>query len=231
MCTDLANYPILDSYTVLSAASMTTEFPIRISHGQHGCAWNSTSAAMFTGTENNTDVGAALEELTEFESAICSYGINKMLRENPTEITLTPGSYFGDGINFHRTVITLDGTGYENAQFCIQSSEGINFTNVRSIHLIGNATQGNVFWVADTNIKFTGRSPPYVPGVFIASSVTFENAVDVDGRIYARCNNVSFGRQSHRNDEAGVMVNGCLVPNVDGVALPPLKRPHARCFQ
>lgn len=50
-----------------------------------------------------------------------------------------------------------------------------------------------MFWLAGTAIQFTGTSPTSIPGIFIAgSTISFDNASTILGRLYAQTANIIF---------------------------------------
>jgi hypothetical protein len=117
-------------------------------------------------------------------------------------ITLYPNINYNSGssITFQGVPIILDAQGDSNAQFFITASTSFTFNNVPSITLINGASNCNIFWLAGTAIGFTGTTPDSIPGIFIAgSAITFANASQILGRLYAQTTNVTFVGSSSVN--------------------------------
>jgi len=195
MPTDITNpaYTTLNTYAVLAGSGITTVNTTTISNGKYG---SSTTTGTIVGTQDSANAGVAQSELSTLVTAINAVTVTTTITGAETSpITYIPGRYTSAStINYPSgTNIILDAQGNSNAQFFITAGSSMNFNNVASITLINNASNYNIFWLAGTDITFTGTSPLNIPGIFIAgSSITFANASQISGRLYAQTGNVTF---------------------------------------
>jgi hypothetical protein len=200
-------YSTLKKYTVLSATGLTTANTTTITNGFYGSHPAASYTGPFVGTVDSANASTAKTELTAFRADIevvrLSFPTTITLGIETTNITLYPDTNYTSGseIRFEGKPITLDARGDSNAQFIIKAYSKITFNNVPSITLSNGALNCNVFWVTETElIKFTGTSPPNIPGFFIAgSAITFENASQISGRLYAKDASITFDGPSGTN--------------------------------
>lgn len=203
MSTNINNsaYSTLNTYSVLSSSGITSANTTTITNGYYGSTKPSYTGS-FVGTVNTTDASKAQGQLITLIAAIdFERGFAPTIQltgTTSTPITLKPNvDYSGSGITFEGSSITLDAEGDSNAKFYITSLDAITFNNVSSITLKNGASTCNIFWLAYSVIKFTGTSPSYIPGIFIsATKITFENASQVVGRLYAQTSNITFSGTS-----------------------------------
>jgi hypothetical protein len=194
-------YSTLNTYAVLAASGITTVNPTTISNGYYGTPGGTGITGSYpppSTSDNTANATTAQTQLTALVGAINT--ARTPLTSTPLAtyssgtLTLLPNiNYNGTGISFTGTTIVLDGQNLANPQFFITSTSSIGFTNVPSITMINGANNCNVFWMAGTAITFTGTSPTSIPGIFIAGSqITFANASNVLGRLYAQTANITF---------------------------------------
>ena len=198
------SYSTLNTYAVLAYSGITVS-TITITNGLYGSSPTATYTGTFVGTSDDTNAGTAQGELTALVGAINTYtsGLpSSTLGTITGPITLYPNTNYNSSstIIFQGVPITLDAQGDSNAQFFITASSAFTFDNVPSITLINGASNCNVFWLAGSAIGFTGTSPSSIPGIFIAgSAVTFANASQILGRVYAQTAAITFSGESSVN--------------------------------
>lgn len=200
-------YSTLKKYAVLSATGLTTANTTTITNGFYGSHPAASYIGTFVGTVDSANAFTAKTELDAFRADIevvrLSFPTTITLGIETTNITLYPDTNYTSGseIRFEGKPITLDARGDSNAQFIIKAYSKITFNNVPSITLSNGALNCNVFWVTETElIKFIGTSPPNIPGFFIAGSdITFENASQISGRLYAKDARIKFDGPSGTN--------------------------------
>lgn len=206
MSTDIDNpaYATLNTYAVLASSGIITVNTTTITNGFYGSSTPLYTGA-FVGTVDSGNVTTAQTQLTALVGAINTYtsGLpSSSLGIVAAPITLYPNINYNSGsvIIFQGVPITLDAQGNSNAQFFITAGSAFTFNNVPSITLINGASNCNIFWLAGTAIDFTGTLPSSIPGIFIAgSAITFANASQVLGRLYAQTENVTFSGTSSVN--------------------------------
>lgn len=197
-------YSTLNTYAILASSGISTVNTTTITNGFYGSTTPSYIGA-FIGTIDSGNTGTSQTQLTALVGAINTYrsGLtSSTLGIIAAPITLYPNTNYNSGsiITFQGAPITLDAQGNSNAQFFITAGSSITFDNVTSINLINGASNCNIFWLSGTAIGFTGTSPPSIPGIFIAgSAITFANASQVLGRLYAQTANVTFSGTSSVN--------------------------------
>lgn len=201
--TSIFDYPVLSTYAVLAYSGITSVNTTTITNGNYGSS-PTQSYINISGSVDSGNAGTAQTQLTALVGSINSYRSflpSQSLAIETINITLNPNiNYNGSGITFQGISITLDGQGNNNAQFFITSTSFITFDNISSITLINGARNCNIFWLAGTAITFTGTNPPSIPGIFIAgSAITFANASQISGRLYAQTENVTFSGTSSVN--------------------------------
>jgi antigen 43 len=213
MSTDIDNaaYATLNTYAVLASSGIVTVNTTTITNGFYGSSTPLYTGAII-GTVDSANVTTAQTQLTALVGAINTYrsGLSSTaLGIVAAPITLYPNINYesGSAIIFQGIPITLDAQGNSNAQFFITAGSSFTFNNVPSITLINGASNCNIFWLAGTAIEFTGTSPSSIPGIFIAgSAITFANASQILGRLYAQTENVTFSGTSS--------VNGACTQNI-----------------
>jgi antigen 43 len=203
---DINNYTTLNTYAVLAYSGITTVNTTTVTNGFYGSSPTPSYTGTFVGTQDSGNAGAAQTELISLRGDIEAYRTSLGAQTSipaPVSgvITLLPNvNYSTTAITFSGVSIVLDATGVSNAQFFITSGSFITFANVSSITLI-NASTCNVFWLTNTAITFTGNSPtPTIPGIYIAGTqITFANASNTIGRLYAQRGNITFSGTSSVN--------------------------------
>jgi hypothetical protein len=202
MSIQIENYPTLSTYTVLANKPIASANKTTITNGYFGSSeiptLDTSNLQPASNLQNSPNAITALSELTEFIG-----DINAIIPQ--TDITTitpitgeqryTPGSYRSSSSMVYDTdsSITFDAEGDNNAQFFIISDSSIIFSNVLSIHLLNGATNRNVFWLANTDITFTGSLPSIIPGIFIAyNSISILNNSNILGRLFAENNDIVF---------------------------------------
>jgi hypothetical protein len=226
MSTNINNpvYSTLNTYALLAYSGITTVNKTSISNGFYGTPAGTGITGTYSGTRDDANATTAQTELTNLVSNInirtfelTSYP----LATETVSITLYPNrNYNGEAITFEGISITLDAQGDPNAQFFITSSSSIKFNNVSSITLINRASNFNIFWLAGSLISFTGTNPPSIQGIFIAgSAITFDNASQTLGRLYAQTENVTFLGTSSVNGECFIVcyAKGTLILTKKGL--------------
>ena len=204
MSIQIENYPSLSTYAVLANKPIAASNKITITNGYFGSSeiptLDTTNLQPASNLQNSPNATTALSELTEFigdiNAIIPQTDISTITIAPITgEQKYTPGSYHSSSSIDYDTdcSITFDAEGDSNAQFFIISDSNITFNNVLSIQLINGATNRNVFWLANTDIRFTGSSPSIIPGCFIAyNSISILNNSNILGHLYAENNNIVF---------------------------------------
>jgi hypothetical protein len=191
MSTNINNsaYSTLNTYAVLAASGITTVNTTTITNGVYGTPAGVGITGAYIGTIDNINATTAQTQLTALIGAINAVTVTTTIIGGTGTITYIPGRYtsgstiiYGSGTN-----IVLDAEGNSNAQFFFTAVTGIAFGSVNSITLINGASNCNIFWLAGTDIAFTGSSPSSIPGIFIAgSAITFMNGSQILGRLYAK---------------------------------------------
>jgi len=201
MSTNINNsaYSILNTYAVLASSGVTTVNITVITNGVYGTPGGIGIVGTFIGTLDGANATTGQTQLTALVNAIQAVTITSSISGGGGNITYTPGRYnsSSDIIYNSETNIILDGQGNNNAQFFFTAGSSITFTSISSITLINGASNCNVFWLAGTAIGFVGISPSSIPGIFIAgSTITFDNASTIIGRLYAQTENITFSGTS-----------------------------------
>jgi hypothetical protein len=207
-----SSYPNLSNYAVLASSGITSAGTTTITNGTYGSSPTPSYTGTINGVVDSGNAGSAqAPELVQLRGAIGIAAGSRpqiILGTVTNDIVLYPTNTYLSGslIIFQGKKITLDAQGDPNAQFFILAETAITFASVPSITLIHGATNCNVFWGAGpAAITFTGTNPPYIPGVFIAgTSITFDNACNVSGRLYAETGNVTFRGTSFVDATCGV---------------------------
>jgi hypothetical protein len=206
MSTNINNpaYSVLNTYALLAASGIITLNTTTITNGVYGTPAGVGITGTYIGTLDGVNATTAQTQLTALVGAINTYrnGLSPTtLGTIVAPITLYPNINYTSGstIIFQGIPITLDAQGDSNAQFFITASSAFTFNNVPSITLINGAANCNIFWLAGTAIRFTGTLPSSIPGILISgisgsprSSITFANASQILGRLYAKTANVTF---------------------------------------
>ena len=204
MSIQIENYPTLSTYAVLANKPIAAANKTTITNGYFGSSeiptLDTSNLQPASNLQNSPNATTALSELSEFIG-----DINAIIPQTHiTTITITPitgqqkytpGSYYSSSSMVYDTdsSITFDAEGDNNAQFFIISDSSITFSNVLSINLMNGATNRNVFWLANTDITFTGSLPSTIPGIFIAyNSISILNNSNILGRLYAENNDIVF---------------------------------------
>lgn len=84
---------------------------------------------------------------------------------------------------------------------------------------VNSASNCNIFWLAGSAIGFTGTSPSSIPGILIAgSAITFANASQILGRLYAQTANITFSGTSSVNADCIIVcyAKGTLILTKQG---------------
>jgi hypothetical protein len=217
----ITDFTTLNTYAVLAGSGISTVNITTITNGNYGSSPTPTYTGTFVGTQDSDNAGVAQTELTDLVDMINAFTPSTPTSGGGGTITYTSGKYSsGSTINFTSGAnIILDAQGDSNAQFLITATSSMNFDNVSSITLANNASNYNVFWLAGTAITFTGTSPPNIPGIFIAGTqITFANASQISGRVYAQTENVSFSGISRVNGEEVIVcyLKGTLILTTQG---------------
>ena len=209
-------YSTLNTYSVLASSGITTVNTTTITNGNYGSSPTASYTGTFVGTLDSGNAGTAKTQLTAFLSSITTYIVGLPFT-SVIPATLLPNILY---ITASFTgAITLDAGGNPNAQFFIQSSSSLNFNNVPSITLLNGASSLNVFWFPKSAITFTGTNPPSIPGIFIAGTqITFANASQTYGRLYAQTANITFSGTSSVNGEQPLIcyAKGTLILTEEG---------------
>jgi hypothetical protein len=211
---DWNNYQTLKTYALLGAGSGTSTGTTTISNGFYGFSGSITGD--FTGTPGG-NVSTALDELDTLIGVINNITPNLDL-PNPINntITFTPGKYKS---NVQQSIsdvkLVFDADGKPDAQFIIQITGNISFNNVKSITLINQASNCNIFWSSNSISFFWATiTPPDIPGIFIGSSISFLSQVNLNinikGHIYST-GTISFN--SGPNTINGLCVTVCYAEN------------------
>ena len=204
MSTNINNpaYSVLNTYAVLASSGITTINTTTITNGFYGTPGGIGIVGAFIGTLDGSNATVAQTQLTALTNAINAVPITSYITGGGGIITYTPGRYSGTSTILYNsgTNIILDAQGNSSAQFFFTAVSAITFTSVASITLINGASNCNVFWLAGTAIAFTGTLPSNIPGIFIAgSTISFDNASNILGRLYAQTENITFSGISSVN--------------------------------
>jgi hypothetical protein len=202
---NINSYTTLNTYAVLAGSGITTVNTTTISNGFYGSSPTASYTGTFVGTagtttNNSTAASQIISLRGDIEAYRTTLGPSTAI-PSPVSgvITLLPNvNYSAVVITFSGVSIVLDATGFVGTpQFFITSDSSITFANVPSITLI-NASTCNVFWLSSTAITFTGNSPsPTIPGIYIAgTALSFANASNTTGRLYAQRTNITFSGTS-----------------------------------
>lgn len=203
MSTNISDYSVLNTYAVLASSGITTINITTIVNGVYGTPANIGIVGTFIGTLDGANATTAQTQLTNLVNAINAITITSTISGGGGTITYIPGRYNASSTIIYDsgTDIILDAQGNTSAQFFFTAGSSIIFTSVTSITLINGASNCNVFWLAGTSIGFTGTSPSNIPGIFIAgSSINFDNASIILGRLYAQTANITFSGLSSSVD-------------------------------
>jgi hypothetical protein len=201
MSIQIENYPTLSTYAVLANKPIAAANKTTITNGYFGSCeipTLDTSNLQPNSNLNNGDAGTGISELATLVTAINAITPQTDISTNASitgEQRYTPGSYHSSSsINYDTdSSITFDAEGDNNAQFFIISDSSITFNNVLSIHLMNGATNRNVFWLANTDITFTGSLPSTIPGCLIAyNSISILNNSNILGRLYSQNDDIVF---------------------------------------
>jgi len=201
MSTNINNsaYLILNTYAVLASSGITTVDVTTIIDGVYGTPAGTGIVGTFIGILDGTNATTAQTQLTDLVNAIQAVTITSSISGGGGTIIYIPGRYHSSSTIIYNsaTNIILDAQGDNNAQFFFTADSSITFSSVTSITLINGASNDNVFWLAGTAIGFVGTSPISVIGNFIAgSTITFDNASNILGRLYAQTENITFSGTS-----------------------------------
>lgn len=200
MSININNYPVLSTYAILAHSGISTVNTTTVLNGFYGSAPTPT----YTGTFNpSTAVNSSSAASAHTGLLNLVNDINSLATTTNIGTTISTGQIYTPGIYESSSSITYTGAGASiifNAQnnpdaiFIIRANVSIDFTNVPSIRLINGARNCNVFWLANNGaITFASPSLTSIPGIFIAyTSITFANASQISGRVYARTALVSF---------------------------------------
>lgn len=201
---DIDAYPVLKTYALLSYSGLTTVNTTTVSNGVYGSKPIDTYTGSFVGFEDSANATTAQTELTALVTDIALYtaslgGAVNIPAASGGVITFSPHINYYDSstVTFTSVPIQLDAQNDPNAKFFITIAAGIRFNNVSSITLLNGAKECNVFWVSGSDITFGGQSPSPSSGIFIAqSSITFANASQTVGHLYAQTASVTFSGDS-----------------------------------
>lgn len=195
-------YSTLQPYAILASSGITTVDTTTVTNGVYGSSPTASYTGNIEGTVDNANAGTAQTQLTALKGAINTR--TSTLTPSPlgtitTTTTLNKNTNYNSvsNITFEGVAIVLDAENDSNAQFFITAGSSITFHNVPSITLINGALNCNIFWLAGSAITFTGTTPTSIPGIFIAgSAITFATASQINGRLYAETENVTFSGTS-----------------------------------
>lgn len=218
MSISVNNYSPLSNYSALSGTGITSVNSTTFTNGSYGSsptATYTTSGSTLFGTVDTANAGSAQTQLTAFNLAVNTQALAQTPQVNVgtgygavTQTFYANTNYFStSSITFTGTTIILDAQYQSSAQFFIKAATSITFTNVPTITLINGATNANIFWIAGSGaISFSGTSPSTgIPGIYSAgTSITFANASNISGRLFAKAA-ITFSGIS--------TVNGILLPN------------------
>ena len=197
-------YPLVAGYTVLAQSGITTADPLTVNKNKYGSAAGLVQVSGGTSTLDN-NVTAATTQLGTLINTINTFTPNYTALPAAVSnvITITPGVYNVSGsisISFPDN-ITFDAGGDSSKQFFIISSSSITLSGVLNIVLAGNAQASNIFWLASTTFSMIGTSSLFFYGIVISvsSTISFDRVITVNGQLYARNANVTFGNTSTVN--------------------------------
>jgi hypothetical protein len=151
---DWNTYPILKTYALLGGAG-TSSGTTTILNGDYG--FSGVFTGDFNGTEDIGNVPTALKQLGNLINNIDGIApdYNSLPTPSNNTITFTPGKY---NLNVPQSIsnvnLVFDAGGNPNAQFIIQITSDILFSNVPSIQLINQASNCNIFW-SSNSISFS----------------------------------------------------------------------------
>lgn len=196
-------YSVLNTYAVLASSGITTVNITTITNGVYGTPAGIGIVGSFVGILDGTNATTAQTQLTALVNAINAVTITSTINGGGGTIIYTPGRYNSASTIIYSsgTNLILDAQGNSSSQFFFTATSSISFTSITSITLINGASNCNVFWLAGTAIEFTGTSPTSIPGIFIAgSTISFDNASIILGRLYAQTANITFAGSSYSVD-------------------------------
>ena len=204
MSVNLQNYPVANSYAILSTTGISSSSTTIVNDGYYGNIDSSTEitgsylSTGFPSGENNTDVNVAYQEIYNFFNEELLPLLNTLPQEtlfsaSQQTLTLLPEILYlsiNDITWDTSTTLTFDAQGNTNAQFFIYIFG--NFTMSDSTMTLSNgASASNIFWINVGNLNnFT--NVPYVYGVIFANSLNFNTSTEIGGHLFVVSGTISF---------------------------------------
>jgi hypothetical protein len=197
MSTNLSDYNILSTYSILSYSGITVG-SMTITNGYYGSYPAATYVGIYTGVgfPSGVDSANAQDGQIELNNLVDNINIYKttivseatLAAYTGTSKTFYPDINYNTGatLTFTGASIIFDAQNVENAIFYITCGSTLTFTSVASMTVINTVSDKyTIYWIVGSTITINGTTGTLYGNLIAGTTVVIDNIVHV-GHIYSR---------------------------------------------